>query len=242
MKGTEASEKNDRHENYGETWVYESIVGAIPGIGISDVRAVTVQFVIFEVGVVVLGTLYGVPKAVTAGTAAVVVAAMGSAIMLNLGKRIRRLNPPESYTSLLFGSSIEIVLGLLAYVALVTYLFVFDARQGGVPLVENLLGSQPPVVVTYLMLLILWDVCYRIGTGWWASVVGFWRSYTCREELDNETARGLLRADLLTIGFASTQLILVPFVWGHPLLVYAVVGHVIAVMVVSGCSIWLLSR
>ncbi|MDY6765034.1 MAG: hypothetical protein SV377_05015 [Halobacteria archaeon] len=241
MRGVEASE-DDGNRNYGETWVYESIVGAIPGIGISDVRAVAVQFVIFEVGVIALGSLYGIRRAVLAGTAAVVVAAMGSAIMLNLGKRIRRLNPPKSYTSLLFGSSIEIVLGLLAYVALVTYLFVFDARQGGVPLVENLLGSQPPVLVTYLMLLILWDVCYRIGTGWWASVVGFWRSYTCREELDNKTTRGLLHADILTIGFASTQLILVPFVWGHPLLGYAVVGHVIAVMVVSGCSIWLLSR
>ncbi|OYR86095.1 hypothetical protein DJ84_00925, partial [Halorubrum ezzemoulense] len=60
---------------YGETWVYESLVGGIPGLGISRTLAVALQFLIFEVGVVGLGWYYGTWNAVAAGTVAVVVAA-----------------------------------------------------------------------------------------------------------------------------------------------------------------------
>jgi hypothetical protein len=87
----------------------------------------------------------------------------------------RRDSVPETSRRLLFGSSIEVVLSVLAYVALVTHLFVF-APQQGTPLLENLLGQEPPILVVYFALLVLWDVCYRIGTGWWASVAALWRS------------------------------------------------------------------
>ncbi|TKX51930.1 hypothetical protein EXE44_19695, partial [Halorubrum sp. SS7] len=60
--------------NYGETWVYESLVGGIPGLGISRTLAVAIQFALFELGVVTLGWYYGTRNAVAAGTVAVVVA------------------------------------------------------------------------------------------------------------------------------------------------------------------------
>ena len=51
----------------------------------------------------------------------------------------------------------------------------------------------------------------------------------------------LRRTDLETLGFALLRLVLVPFLVGHPILFYAVVGHVVAVTVVTGLSLVALS-
>ncbi|WP_458186724.1 DUF7530 family protein [Haladaptatus sp. NG-WS-4] len=221
-------------------WTYESIVDAIPGVSFPDWLALTIQFALFEGLLVVLAWRNDLWNAVPAGTAAVVVATAGSALMLELGRRIRRLPTPDAYRKLLFGSSIEVVLGLLAYVGLVTYLFVYDPRQGGTTLVERLLGADPPISAVYLTLLVLWDVCYRIGTAWWASVTGLWVAF--RYPADAGTRTELRRVDSLVVGFSLLQLVLVPFVWEDDLLVFLLVGHVVAVVVVSGSAIFLRTR
>ncbi|MEF8841881.1 MAG: hypothetical protein V5A62_09690 [Haloarculaceae archaeon] len=235
----EHGERVDRPD-YGETWVYESIVGALPGIDLPRPVAVGIQLLVFEAGVLLLAWYYDLWTAAVAGTAAVLVAAAGSVEMLRIGSLARSVDAPESYRRLLFGSSIEVVLAVLAYVALVTHLFVFDPRAGGPTLVESLLGPDPPVAVVYLALLVLWDVCYRIGTGWWASVVALWRS--ARFRFDAGTVRTLRRADLETMGFGLVQLLLAPFLVDHPVLLAALVGHVLAVTAVTGLSIVLLHR
>ncbi|MFT4881772.1 MAG: hypothetical protein ACI9CA_002461 [Natronomonas sp.] len=222
---------------YGETWVYESIIGALPGVDISPGLALLIQFTVFEAAILVLAWVYGLWTAAAAGTVAVVVATLGSAEMLRIGRRTRDADVPEAYRRLLFGSNVEVVLSVLAYIALLTHLFVYDLRTGGEPLVTTLFGPEPPVLVVYLTLLVLWDVCYRIGTGWWASVAALWRSVRFR--FDGETHRQLLRADLETLGFGLTQLALVPFVLGQPVLLAAVVGHVLAVSTVTGLAILL---
>jgi len=103
-----------------------------------------------------------------------------------------------------------VVLGVVAFVALVTYLFVVDPRGPGAGLIASLLGPQPPAPVVFLTLLILWDLCYRIGTGWWASVVALWRSL--RYTVDPQESSAHRRADLATMAFGLLQLGLVPFV------------------------------
>jgi hypothetical protein len=224
---------------YGETWVYESIIGALPGIDISPGFALLLQFAAFEVAVLGLAWVYGLWTAAVAGTVAVVVATLGSAEMLRLVRRRRGAGVPEGYRRLLFGSNVEVVLSVLAYVALVTHLFVYDPQTPGEPLVETLFGPDPPVLVVYLTLLVLWDVCYRIGTGWWASVVALWRSVRFR--FDGDTRRQLVRADAETLGFGLTQLAFVPFLIDQPVLLAAVVGHVIAVSAVAGTAMALLT-
>jgi hypothetical protein len=219
---------------YGETWVYESIVGALPGVDISERLALVIQFSLFEAGVLVLAAIYGLPEGAVAGTVAVLVATAGSLEMLRISKLVRRADPPEPYRRLVFGSSIEVVLGVLAFVALLTYLFVVDPRTPR-PLVTELLGPEPPLAVTYLTLLVLWDVCYRIGTGWWASVAALWRS--ARFRFSPEQTRILARADLETMGFGLLQLLLVPFLLDHTVLLVAVVGHVLAVATVTTLSL-----
>jgi hypothetical protein len=88
--------------------------------------------------------------------------------------------------------------------------------------------------VVYLTLLILWDLCYRIGTSWWAAVVALWRSLRFRFEPD--TAAGFRRTDGLNVAFAAAQVVLVPFLLDQPVLLLAVGGHVVAVAVVSAAA------
>ncbi len=221
---------------YGETWTYESIIGALPGVDLSPGKAITIQIVIFEAAVLAFAWYYDLWELVVAGTVAVVVAAIGSAEMLRIGATIRQVDPPNAYRRLLFGSSIEVVLSVLAFVGLVTYLFQFAPGTS----LALVFSPDAPLPVVYLALLILWDLCYRIGTGWWASIVGLWR--TVRSRFDPSAATSLRRADAETVLFGLTQLLLVPFVLEHPFLVGVLLGHVLAVTVVSGTSILLLSR
>ncbi|MFB6305087.1 MAG: hypothetical protein ABEH47_07965 [Haloferacaceae archaeon] len=216
---------------FGETWVYESIVSALPGVDLSERQAIALQVGLFEAAVLGFAAVYGLWTAAAAGTAAVLVAAAGSVAMLRIGETTRRVDAPESYRRLLFGSSIEVVLAVLAFVALVTHLFVFDPRQSVTPLFRTLFGPEPPVVVVYLTLLVLWDLCYRIGTSWWAAVVALWRSLRFR--FDARTAADLRRTDRINVAFALVQVLLLPFLRDQPVLLVAVAGHVVAVTVVS---------
>jgi hypothetical protein len=219
---------------YGDAWVYESLVGALPGVRLSPWQAIALQVGLFEAALVVVAGVYGLWAALLPATVAVVVAAVGSLVMLTFARWTRAATPPSTYRRLLFGSSIEVVLAVLAFVALVTHLFVFDPRTASPTLVETLFGPDPPVVAVYLMLLVLWDLCYRIGTSWWAAVVGLWRAR--RYEFDPETAAALRRTDLLNVAFGLTQLGLLPFLGSQPVLAVAVGGHVVAVTLVSATA------
>lgn len=220
---------------YGETWVYEGIVGAVPGIDLDGRVALLVQFVLFESAVLVLAAVYGLWWAGVAGTVAVVVTTAGSAQMVRIARLVRGERIPNQYRRFLFASNIEVVLAVFAFSALITYLFVFDGQTGGEGLIESLLGSDPPVLAVYVLLLIVWDVCYRIGAAWWSSVAALWRSVTFR--FDDETRRGLKRADLETAAFGVLQLAFVPFLLDQPLLLGLLVGHVGAVLLVTSLAI-----
>jgi len=223
---------------FGQTWTYESIIDALPGVDISERVAFAIQFGLFEVGLLVFAAVYGLWDGALAGTVAVFLATVGSFEMLRISKLVRRADMPDSYERLVFGSSIEVVLGVLAFCALLTYLFVLDPRDG-TTLIAGLLGENPPIPAAYLALLVAWDVCYRIGTGWWASVVALWRSVNY--PLGPDRRRVMRRADLETMGFGLLQLLLVPFLLDHAVLLFAVVGHVVAVTVVTGLSLLALS-
>jgi len=223
-------------DHFGEAWVYESIVGAIPGLSLPDRVAVVLQFALFEAAVLALGFGYGIESAIIPATVAVGVAAVGSAFMLDIASRARDLDLPPAYRRLLFASSVEVVLGVVAYAALVTYLFAFDARTGPT-LVETLLGARPPLLAVFLLLLVAWDVCYRIGTGWWTAVVTL--HGTLRYDLPSSASADVRAVAGRTLGFALVQLALLPFLTTHPVLAFAVAGHVLAVGSVLAVAVWL---
>jgi len=225
----------------GDTeWVYESIVRSVPIVNTSRRTALAVQFLGFEAAVLLLGWYHGLPEAAIAGTVGLLVAVGGSAFMLRLSSGFRSHNRPRRYLELLFGSRIEIVLGLVSFILLIVYVFVYDPQMNGPSLVSTLLGEQPPLLFTFVLLMIGWDVAYRIGVGWWACVTGFWRTVRYGNTLDAKKRRQFARLDAMTIGFASLQLLFVPILFGHPILQTIVVGHVVAVGAVSGASIAML--
>jgi hypothetical protein len=217
----------DGDPTFGDTWVYESLVGGIPGLRLSTRAAIGIQFVLFETLVVGLAVVYALPaSAVVAGTVAVAVAAAGSVAMLYIGAATRELALPGAHRRLLFGSGVETLFGVLGFVAVVTYLLTDPSTP-----LESLVGGRMPAPVTFLTLLILWDLCYRIGTSWWTALVSLWRSLRCR--VAPEVARRCRRLDAANVGFALLELALLPFVADRALLAWALLGHVAAVTVVS---------
>ena len=189
---------------------------------------------LFQVGVILFAAVYDIWEAALAGTAAVIVAAGGSIMMLRMGALVRTISVSPAYRKMLFGSNIEVVLSVLASIALITYLFVVDPGQSETPLLNELFGPEPPMLLVYFTLLVLWDLCYRIGASWWIGVVSLWRAV--RYPTDRETTATLRRVDRLNIGFGILQVILIPFVIDHPSLVAALIGHIVAVTAFSGLS------
>lgn len=214
---------------YGETWVFESIVGAIPGVDLADRTALSLQFVVFEALVVIVAAVFDRWQAVLPGTAAIVVATAGSGVMLDIGRRVRTTDVPATYKQLLFATSLEVVLGVVGYAAMLTVLFVSQPQRGPT-LLESVLGPQIPLVAAFLFFLVLWDIAYRIGTGWWIALLALWRSFVI--DADPAVAADLRAIDYRTAAFGLVQLVLLPFVWGYPLLAAGLVGHVAAVLLV----------
>ena len=223
-----------------DAWVYESLVDAIPGADLSVRYSIGLQILAFEAAVLAVAARYGLWSAVPAATVAVAVAGVGSWFMLSISRRIREIDAPAAYTRLLFGSSVEVALSVLAFACFVTYLFVVDPRASESPLLTALLGTDPPAVAVVLLLLVSWDLVYRIGTCWWASVVALWRA--SRYAFDPATTRRYARIDGRYVVFAAVQLSLVPFVAEQIVLAVALIGHVLAVVVVSVAAIVLQRR
>jgi hypothetical protein len=222
-------------------WAYLSIVSAVPGVEF-DVRvAIAVQFLAFEGTAIVLAATDDLWHALPFATVAIGVATAGSYLMVSLSDHLLATDPPERYRRLLFHSSIDVVMGVVAFVALVTYLLV-SASAGAPSLLQRLVGTPLPAPAVFFGLLVAWDLCYRIGTGWWASVTGLWRTVAFERAPDADTRGAYARADLLTIAFAGVQILLVPFLRGDSLLLVTVVGHVGAVVLVSGLSYLLVRR
>lgn len=222
-------------------WAYVSLISTLPGLSLPPRRALALQFVAFEGAAVALSAWYGLWEALPFATVAVAVATSGSGLMVTLSDRLRSLDPPEPYRRTLFDSGVDVVMGLVAFIALLTYLLV--ARpSAGTGAVLGFFGGDPRAGAVAFGLLVAWDLCYRIGTAWWVSLTGLWRSVRFAPSIDRVARREYVRLDLLTIGFAGLQLLLVPFVRGDRLLGLAVVGHVAAVVVVTSASAALLAR
>jgi hypothetical protein len=219
-------------------WAYVSIVSAVPGLSLDPRVALPAQFLLFECGTVALAVWYDLWPAVPVATVAVALATLGSGLMVRLRTVVRSQELPQRYRSLLFESGADVAMGLVAFITLLTYVLV-RSRPPGPDVLDRIVGVALPAPALFLALVVAWDLCYRIGVGWLASVTGCWRAIRSGNGGSAQRRQAFRIADLLTIGFALSQLVLVPFLGSEPILVALVVGHVLAVLLVSGCAIGL---
>jgi hypothetical protein len=217
-------------------WAYVSLVSAVPGLSLDPRAALPAQFLAFEAVAIALAAWYDLWSALPVATVAIALATVGSGLMVRLRTVVRSQNPPAAYRSLLFESAADVAMGLVAFITLVTYVLV-QSRPPGPDVLERIVGVALPAPAIFLALVVAWDLCYRIGVGWLASVTGCWRSLRIRDEGPAKRRRAFRRADGLTMGFALSQLVLVPLLRTEPILAGLVLGHVVAVLVVSGLSV-----
>jgi hypothetical protein len=217
-------------------WAYVSIVSAVPGLSLDPRVALPVQFLFFEGVTLALAVWYDLWPAVPVATVAVALATVGSGLMVELRSVVRSQDLQPWYRSLLFESGADVAMGLVAFITLLTHVIV-GSRLPGTDVLEGIVNVALPAPALFLALVVAWDLCYRIGVGWLASVTGCWRSLRDGNDGAPERRRAFRRADALTIGFALTQLVLVPFLTTEPLLATLVLGHVVAVVLVSGLAI-----
>lgn len=223
----------------GGGWAYVSLISTLPGVSLDNRLTLVMQLGLFEGLAIGIAVWYDLWRALPVATVAIVIATVGSGLMGTLSTRIRTRSPPEPYRRLLFDSSIDIVMGLVPFIALVTYLLVQGSGPNGGFLVRYLGDPLPPLAVGFT-LVISWDLSYRIGTAWWASITGLWRTVAFGARFSPSARAGYVRIEILTIAFAGLQLLLVPFLWTDRLLALVVLCHVGAVVVVSSLSIGLL--
>lgn len=222
-------------------WAYVSLISTLPGLSLAPRRALALQFLAFETPAVGLAAWYGLWDVLPVVTVAIAVSTAGSGLMVVLSDRLQSLEPPEAYRRALFDSGVDVLMGVVAFVMLVTYLLVAPPGpdRGAI---SGYFGGRLPAAAVAFGLLVGWDLCYRVGTAWWASITGLWRSVRYRAGFEAHARRTYRRLDLLTVGFAGLQLLLLPFVWGDRVLALAILIHVAAVVVVSSTSFVLLAR
>jgi len=225
----------------GGGWAYERLLGVLPGVSPRPTRALLGQFLAFETVAVLLAAWSGRWAAMPFATVAIAVAAIGSGLMLGLRRELQTNSLPPGYRRLLFDGSVDVLMGLVAYIGFLTSLLV-DARGPDPTVLETVLDGPAPAPVVFFALVVAWDLLYRIGIGWWASITGLWRTIVYGPPRDPEARRAASRADRYTVAFASVQLLLVPFLWSHRLLATLLVAHVLAVLVVTGLSMVLKRR
>lgn len=219
-------------------WAYVSLVSALPGVTPDPRLALAVQFLCFEGVAIGLAAWYERWGALPFATSAILVATLGSGLMVVLSERVLELDPPDPYRRILFESSLDVVMGLIAFIALLSHLLA----NGQGALLRRLLGDPLPAPAVFFALFLAWDLSYRIGTAWLASITGFWRSISFGRALEPAARRAYVRTDLLTMSFAGLQLLLVPLLWPDRVLAGLVVGHVVAVALVSSVAIGLQFR
>lgn len=230
---------DERLPETGGGWAYVSLVSALPGRSMDERSAIAIQFGLFEGAAVVLAAQYDLWHVLPFATVVITISSLGSGLMIVLSERIRALSPPEPYRRLLFDSSIDIVMGLVAFIALITYLIV-DAQVPEPGFLDRIVGAPIPVPAVFFTLLVAWDLCYRIGVGWWAGMTALWRTVAFGGRFDEPARAGYVHADLITLAFAGLQLLVVPFVWPNRFLAMALLGHVVAVFAVTGLAIGLM--
>jgi hypothetical protein len=181
-------------------WLYEELLDRTPPFSALPTKIrVPLQLALMEAVGLATAFYMSLPvKCVILGSLAITTVAIWSQIAIYIGPEIRSLRDPSSpqerriidkYKRTLFSRErYEVLIGLVIF-SLVLYYLLFSSN---VPL-SKWLGPSPHPVSILLIVLLLWDIAYRMGLSLWASLTSLDRSI------------GLLRASVARFGLGYTS-------------------------------------
>lgn len=236
-------------------WLYEELLDRMPPFSIFPRESrVLLQLALMEAVGLAIAFSGSLPiKSAIDGSLMILAVVIWSQVAVYIGPHIRSLRNPsslremriiEQYKQVLFSRRrFEALLGLLIFSLLLYYLvFTHDMP------ISRWLGSRLEIVPTVLVLVLLWDVAYRIGLGLWASLMSLRRSLKLREASMARFRLGytpyrelhtLKRLDLTSMAFLLGVVPIVPVCVEDGVLLYATATYALLVFVTS-LSSWII--
>jgi nitroimidazol reductase NimA-like FMN-containing flavoprotein (pyridoxamine 5'-phosphate oxidase superfamily) len=239
-------------------WIYEEIVGRIPPFSLLSYQySILLQLLFLLVIGLTLGIVFNMkPMSLLYGSIGILVAVSWSLLILQLAPTLRKFRAPlskdenellERYKGILFHRKhFEALPGVAIFIPFMLHLFF-----SGSNLLEIWLGESPNIILLLFVSLLIWDICYRMGLGIWASVLALWRSIKLRKiaekraELEHTPyteLRYLQRLDINNVFFGIISLVLLPLIQTDTLLVTAVIGFMICITMINMVSAYIVSR
>ena len=241
-----------------EKWIYEEIVGRIPPFSLVSYQySILMQLLFLLVLGLILGFIFNLEAlSLLYGSVAILVAVSWSLLILQLGPTLRKFRAPlsrdenellERYKGILFHRNhYEAILGLVIFIAFLLYLFLY-----GSGLLENWLGKNPHIILLLFVSLLVWDICYRMGLGIWASVLALWRSVRLKKLAEKRTElehtpytelHSLQKLDINNVFFGIISLLLIPLFQSDKFLVTIIVIFMVFITLISVISAYIVSK
>lgn len=186
-----------------QKWLYEHVVERVPGLSRLPARtSVLIQLLIMEALGLALGKAFAVePMALARGSLLIIAVAASSELLLVVAPRLRLIKvmtgaeEPEATGEEMGGIlgaygrwvfhpwHLEAAPGALMFVG--AWMMLLPVRQEGASVLEQMLGRSPTPLLLLPVVLLSWDVCYRLGVGLWVAMLSAWRSLAlCRMAKD----------------------------------------------------------
>ena len=224
----------------GTRWLYEQIVGHIVPFTVLRTRFnLALQLAVMAlIAAALFWTGSIASPAIFRALAIILGVTTWSAILLIVARAVRRIRVPRSrqlrgfvtrYRQALFHPMhLEALPGLLFFWPSVW--LIFWGLPGRASIIDQWLGTTPGPVLTFLILLLTWDVAYRMGVGVWVIGVSLWRAAAFRRAWPKmrdvsgphvRLAARFRRADRPLVAVPAGYVAMALVFWGNGLLVWA---------------------
>ncbi len=239
-------------------WVHEIILENVPPFSwLPRGYNVALQMFLMEVIGASIAVFLSLPYlSILFGSLAILVISLWSFLIYHIGVTIHLLEPPsaplekkviEQYQRSLFSQRhYELYLAFSVLVFLLSYLIFFQQS-----LVGYWLGGKLSLPLLILVVLILWDISYRLGVGLWSALIAFKRStsllrvskmrtkmrYTAYREL-----KTLKRMDAINLVFGLVTLLLYPLFSFDITLFAGLLAYATAILLFSAASLIVIER
>jgi hypothetical protein len=240
--------------NMQRKWIYEEIVDRIPPFRwLPPVLDVIAQLLLVETVGVLAFIYFQMPlEAAMYGSLAIVYTVVWSAGCLYVIPWLRRLRDPtnklernilkEYKSRLLLSRKFELIGGVVCFGAVIIYLFIIDTTY-----LQFFLGAgYGNPLLAILILVLAWDIAYRIGLSMVTALFTAWRSislssaarkrmglaYTAYSEV-----RTLKYLDLINLYWGLSAILLLPLAYGSVLLLLGLAGFLIGMVGLATLSL-----